>query len=228
MRVLLVDDERRVLSFLERLLHGEGYECDLAETGTQALESVDEHSYAAIVLDVTLPDIDGFEVLRRLRDKGCWAPILMLTGRQDLDARVTGLDAGADDYLCKPFENAELLARLRALTRRPVAPRPSVVVVDDLRLDPAEHTVARGGQTIDLTTKEFALLEFLMRRAGTVVSRAELLDAIWGYRYGPKVVDVYVSYLRDKIDRPFGVSSIRTVRGIGYELVIEQAEGASA
>ena len=228
MRVLLVDDERRVLSFLERLLHGEGYECDLVETGTQALARAEEHSYGAIVLDVTLPDIDGFEVSRRLRDQGCWAPILMLTGRQDLDARVTGLDSGADDYLCKPFENAELLARLRALTRRSVAPRPPIVVVDDLRLDPAEHTVSRGTQTIDLTTKEFALLEFLMRRAGTVVSRAELLDAIWGYRYGPKVVDVYVSYLRDKIDRPFGVSSIKTVRGIGYELVAEVSEGASA
>jgi two-component system, OmpR family, response regulator len=228
MRILLVDDERRVLRFLDRLLRAEGYECDLVQNGHEALTAAAEHSYGAIVLDVRLPDIDGFEVSRRLRDEGCWAPILMLTGKHELDARVMGLDAGADDYLCKPFENAELLARLRALTRRSVAPRPPVLLVDDLRLDPAEHTVARGERPIELTTKEFALLEFLMRRAGTVVSRAELLDAIWGYRYGSKVVDVYVSYLRNKIDRPFGLTSIRSVRGIGYELVTQQAEGATA
>ena len=219
-----MDDDRSILTFLEKLLRAEGYECDLVQSGSEALAIVAEHAYGAIVLDVRLPDIEGFDVARRLRDEGCWAPILMLTGRDDLDARVMGLDSGADDYLGKPFENAELLARLRSLTRRSVVPRPAVIDVDDLRLDPAEHTVARGTKAIELTTKEFALLEFLMRRAGTVVSRAELLDAIWGYRYGPKVVDVYVSYLRDKIDRPFGVSSIRTVRGIGYEFQPQQED----
>ena len=228
MRLLLVDDDRRVLAVLENLLRREGYQCDRVQTGMQAVVAAMENPYGALVLDVSLPDIDGFEVSRRLRDEGCWTPILMLTGRGDTEDRVTGLDSGADDYLCKPFEKAELLARLRSLTRRGVSPRPPSIVVDDLRLDPADHSVFRGEQPIELTTKEFALLEYLMRRAGTVVSRAELLDSIWGYRYGAKVVDVYVSYLRNKIDRPFGHTSIRTVRGVGYELVPGEEQEASA
>jgi two-component system OmpR family response regulator len=222
--VLLVDDDDRVLRLLTKLLNSEGYTCDRAGSGSRAVELAHEHEYSVIVLDVRLPDIDGFAVCRQLRDAGCWAPILMLTARGELGDRVTGLDAGADDYLPKPFENAELLARLRSLTRRNLAPRPTVLVAGDLRLDPSDRSVSRAGQLIGLTTKEFALLEYLMRRAGTVVPRAELLDAIWGGHYGPKVVDVYVSYLRDKIDRPFDVSSIRSVRGIGYQLVERTAD----
>lgn len=222
MRVLLVDDDPRVLRLLEKLLGSQGYASDRATSGDEALASASEHPYDVIVLDVRLPDIDGFEVCRRLRDAGCWSPILMLTARGEVDDRVAGLDSGADDYLAKPFDNAELLARLRSLTRRTVAPRPVALVVGDLRLDPAEHSTHRGDQEIELTPKEFSLLEYLMRRAGTVVSRAELLDAIWGYRYGPKVVDVYISYLRDKIDRPFGLSTIRAVRGVGYQLATSE------
>jgi two-component system OmpR family response regulator len=222
-RILLVDDEQQVLRLVEKLLIKEGYVCDRAERGLDAVEAAQSDVYSAIVLDVRLPDIDGYEVCRRLRDAGCWTPILMLTARGELDDRVTGLDAGADDYLAKPFQNAELLARLRSLTRRSMGPRPSALAVGDLYLDPAEHTVSRAGHRIDLTAKEFSLLEYMMRRPMTVLSRDELLDAIWGYRYGRKVVDVYVSYLREKIDKPFDVSSIRTVRGVGYELVESSA-----
>jgi two-component system OmpR family response regulator len=180
-------------------------------------------SYDAIVLDVMLPGADGFEVCRRLRGNGVWAPVLMLTARDEIDDRVNGLDAGADDYLTKPFAFEELLARLRALARRAPVERPSVIEVGDLRLDPAAHRAWRGEQELDLTAKEFALLELFMRRPGMTLSRTQLLDGAWDIAFESRsnVVDVYVRYLRDKIDRPFGRSTIQTVRGVGYRLSAE-------
>ena len=176
--------------------------------------------YDAIVLDLLLPGIDGFEVCRRLREGGVWTPVLMLTARDSVEDRVAGLDAGADDYLQKPFSFAELYARLRALVRRGSPERPTVLEVDDLRLDPATRRVWRNGTEIQLSTKEFALLETFMRRPGDVLSRDLLLEHAWDYAYEQRsnVVDVYVRYLRAKIDRPFGVHSIETVRGVGYRL----------
>jgi len=172
---------------------------------------------------VMLPGADGFEVCRRLRGNGVWAPVLMLTARDEIDDRVNGLDAGADDYLTKPFAFEELLARLRALSRRAPVERPSVIEVGDLRLDPAAHRAWRGEQELDLTAKEFALLELFMRRPGMTLSRTQLLDGAWDIAFESRsnVVDVYVRYLRDKIDRPFGRSSIQTVRGVGYRLSAE-------
>jgi two-component system OmpR family response regulator len=176
--------------------------------------------YDAIVLDVLLPGIDGFEVCRQLRRDGMWSPVLMLTARDSVDDRVSGLDAGADDYLTKPFSFAELLARLRALTRRPPLERPTVLEVGDLRLDPATQQAWRGGAELRLSTKEFRMLEVFMRRPGQVLSRLHLLEHCWDYGYENRsnVVDVYVRYLREKVDRPFGQKSIETVRGAGYRL----------
>ncbi|MDX6720304.1 MAG: two-component system, OmpR family, response regulator, partial [Solirubrobacteraceae bacterium] len=181
------------------------------------------------VLDVMLPGIDGFETCRRLRRKGVWAPVLMLTARDSVEDRVAGLDGGADDYLTKPFSFAELLARLRALARRGAVERPTVLAVGELRLDPATHQAWRGDTEIFLSTKEFAILETFMRRPGEVLSRYQLLEHAWDYEYENRsnVVDVYVRYVREKVDRPFGKQSIETVRGSGYRLrdqspVIEQ------
>jgi two-component system, OmpR family, response regulator len=176
--------------------------------------------YDAIVLDVLLPGTNGFDVCRQLRKAGTWSPILMLTARDSVDDRVAGLDAGADDYLTKPFSFAELLARLRALTRRPALERPTVLEVGDLRLDPATHQAWRGENELELSTKEFRMLEVFMRRPGHVLSRLHLLEHCWDYGYENRsnVVDVYVRYLREKIDRPFGRKSIETVRGAGYRL----------
>jgi two-component system OmpR family response regulator len=176
--------------------------------------------YDAIVLDLMLPGVDGIEVCRRVRESGVWAPVLMLTARDAVEDRVAGLDAGADDYLPKPFSFAELLARLRALVRRGSGERPAVLEVGDLRLDPATRQVWRGAAQIKLSAKEFALLETFMRRSGQVLSRYQLLEHAWDYGYENRsnVVDVYVRYLRDKIDRPFGCDSLETVRGVGYRL----------
>jgi two-component system OmpR family response regulator len=176
--------------------------------------------YDAIVLDVMLPGVDGFDVCRRLRGDGVWTPVLMLTARDAIEDRITGLDTGADDYLTKPFSFDELLARLRALTRRAPAERPAVLEVGDLRLDPAAHKAWRGVQELDLSAKEFALLEVFMRRAGIALTRTQLLDGAWDIAFESRsnVVDVYVRYLRQKIDRPFGTDSIETVRGVGYRL----------
>jgi two-component system OmpR family response regulator len=176
--------------------------------------------YDAIVLDLMLPGIDGVEVCRRVRANGVWAPVLMLTARDGVDDRVTGLDAGADDYLPKPFSFAELLARLRALARRGAVERPVLLEVGDLRLDPATRKAWRGETEIHLSAKEFALLETFMRRPGRVLSRYQLLEHAWDYAYENRsnVVDVYVRYLRGKIDRPFGRASLETVRGVGYRL----------
>jgi len=220
MRILVVEDELKMASLLRRGLVEEGHAVDLARTGDDALWMAQAADYDAIVLDLMLPGLDGVEVCRRVRESGVWAPVLMLTARDAVEDRVAGLDAGADDYLPKPFSFAELLARLRALVRRGAAERPAVLEVGDLRLDPATRDAWRGETKIQLSAKEFALLETFMRRPGQVLSRYQLLEHAWDYGYENRsnVVDVYVRYLRDKIDRPFGRDSIETVRGVGYRL----------
>ena len=220
MRVLVVEDDVKMAALLRRGLVEEGLSADVARTGDDALWMAAATEYDAIVLDVMLPGADGFDVCRRLREAGRWAPVLMLTARDAVEDRVEGLDAGADDYLTKPFSFAELLARLRALARRSPLERPAVVEVGDLRLDPATRQVWREGTEIDLSTKEFALLETFMRRPGEVLSRYQLLEHCWDYGYDNRsnVVDVYVRYLREKVDRPFGRSSLETVRSAGYRL----------
>jgi two-component system, OmpR family, response regulator len=220
MRVLIVEDDVKMASLVRRGLREDGMAADVATQGEDALWMAGSTEYDAVVLDVMLPGIDGFETCRRLRADGVWAPVLMLTARDGVEDRVAGLDGGADDYLVKPFSFAEMLARLRALVRRGPVERPVVLEVGDLRLDPATHQAWRGETVIDLSQKEFSLLETLMRRSGDVLSRFQLLEHAWDYDYENKsnVVDVYIRYLRDKIDRPFGVKSIETVRGIGYRL----------
>jgi len=220
MRVLVVEDEVKMAGLLKRALEEEGYAVDVAARGEDAVWFGTENPYDAIVLDVMLPDLDGFEVSRRLREAGRWSPVLMLTARDAIVDRVAGLDAGADDYLTKPFSFAELLARLRALVRRGAAERPPVIRVDDLELDPASRTVTRSGTSIDLTAREFSLLEYLMFHAGEVLTRTQLIEHVWDFAYDgdSNVVDVYVRYLRNKVDRPFGRDSIKTVRGVGYRL----------
>ena len=223
MRVLVVEDERKLGELLRRGLGEEGYAADLADRGEEALWMAQAVSYDAIVLDVMLPGADGFEICRRMRGNGVWSPVLMLTARDAVDDRVSGLDAGADDYLAKPFAFEELLARLRALTRRAPAERPPVVEVGDLRLDPAAHTAWRGDQELVLSAKEFSLLELFMRRPGLTLSRTQLLDGAWDMAFESRsnVIDVYIRYLREKIDRPFGRESIETIRGVGYRLRAE-------
>jgi two-component system OmpR family response regulator len=224
MRVLVVEDELKMASLLLRGLSEEGHAADVARTGDDALWMAAAVEYDAIVLDVMLPGADGFEVCRGLRDRGIWSPVLMLTARDAVEDRVAGLDAGADDYLAKPFSFAELLARLRALARRGAVERPVVLEVGDLRLDPAARRVWRGETEIQLSTKEFSLLEAFMRRPGEVLSRLHLLEHAWDYGYENRsnVIDVYVRYLREKIDRPFDRASLETVRGAGYRLQTDE------
>jgi two-component system OmpR family response regulator len=220
MRVLVVEDEVKMAGLLKRGLEEEGYAVDTAADGREALWLGTENPYDAVILDLMLPDVDGFEVCRKLREAGRWSPVLMLTARDAVSDRVSGLDAGADDYLTKPFSFAELLARLRALLRRGGAERPAKLQVGDLSLDAATRRVARGDTPVDLTAKEFALLEYLMRHPGEVLSRTRLIEHVWDFAYegDSNVVDVYVRYLREKIDRPFNRDSIETVRGSGYRL----------
>jgi two-component system, OmpR family, response regulator len=220
MRLLVVEDEPQLAAVLARGLREEGYAIDVAERGEDALWMAKAAPYDAILLDVMLPGADGFEVCRSLRAGDVWSPVLMLTARDGVDDRIVGLDAGADDYLAKPFSFDELLARIRALIRRAPGARPVVVEVGDLRLDPGARRAWRGETELDLSPKEFALLELFLRRPGKVLSRSELLDGAWDMSYERRsnVVDVYVRYLRDKIDRPFGCTSIETVRGLGYRL----------
>jgi two-component system OmpR family response regulator len=224
MRVLVVEDEVKMAALIRRGLVEEGHGADVAATGEDALWMAQAHPYDAIVLDVMLPRLGGFETCRQLRTAGVWAPVLMLTARDAVEDRVSGLDAGADDYLTKPFSFAELLARLRALVRRGGVERPTVVEVGSLRLDPAARRAWRGEHELPLSPKEFALLETFMRRPGQALSRLQLLEHAWDFAYENRsnVVDVYVRYLREKIDRPFGTDSIETVRGVGYRL---RAEG---
>lgn len=218
--MLIVEDEIKMAGLIRRGLLEEGHAADRAANGEDAIWMAGATEYDAIVLDVMLPGIDGFEVCRRLREAGVWAPVLMLTARDSIEDRITGLDTGADDYLTKPFSFAELLARLRALVRRGPVETPPVVEVGGLRLDPRTHQVWRGDDEVALSQKEFALLETLMRRPGQVVSRYDLLEHAWDYSYENRsnIIDVYIRYLREKIDRPFGVRSIETVRGAGYRL----------
>jgi two-component system, OmpR family, response regulator len=205
---------------LRRGLRAEGMIVDVASCGGDALWMAQATPFDALVLDVMLPDCDGFETCRRLRADGVWVPIIMLTARDAVADRVRGLDAGADDYLTKPFSLAELLARLRALARREPVERPTVLEVGTLRLDPATRQTWRGDQEIQLSAREFVLLETFMRHPGQPLSRLELLEAAWDYDYEHRsnVVEVYIRYLREKIDRPFGVKSLQTVRGFGYRL----------
>ena len=218
--VLVVEDDVRMAAALRRGLQAEGIIADVAVDGDEALRRIRAGAFDVVVLDVMLPDMDGFETCRRLRACGAWTPIIMLTARDAVTDRVRGLDSGADDYLTKPFSLAELLARLRALVRRGPVERPTVLEVGDLRLDPASRRVWRGEVEIDLTAREYGLFEAFMRRPGQVLSHVQLLDAAWdiGYEHRSNVIEVYVRYLREKIDRPFQVTSLETVRGMGYRL----------
>ena len=220
MRALIVEDHLKMASLIRRGLRKEGMAADVAGNGEDALGRAQATEYDAIILDLMLPGIDGFEVCRRLREAGVWTPILMLTARDSVRDRVAGLDGGADDYLTKPFSYAELLARLRALVRRGPVERPAELRIGDLRLDPARRQVWRGETEIGLSPKEFSILETFMRRPGEVLSRFQLLEHAWDYDYENRsnVVDSYIRLLRRKIDRPFGVETIETVRGVGYRL----------
>jgi two-component system, OmpR family, response regulator len=226
-RVLIVEDEIKMASLVRRGLREEGIAADVAVKGSDALWMAGATGYDAIVLDVMLPDMDGFETCKRLRQDGVWAPVIMLTARDSVADRVAGLDGGADDYMTKPFSFAELLARLRAVGRRGRVELPTVLQVGDLHLDPAAHRVRRGDTEVALSSKEFALLETFMRHPGEALDRFQLLEHAWDYEYESRsnVVDVYVRYLREKVDRPFGVESIETVRGVGYRL---RADGGRA
>jgi two-component system OmpR family response regulator len=220
MRVLIVEDQVKMAGLIRRGMRNEGIVADVAIKGEDALWMAEATEYDAIVLDIMLPGIDGFEVCRRLRTAGIWSPILLLTARDSISDRVAGLDGGADDYLTKPFSFAELLARLRALVRRGSIERPVELQVGALRLDPATKRVWRDEAEIGLSAKEFAILETFMRRPGQVLSRYALLEQAWDYDYENRsnVVDSYVRFLRRKIDKPFGTDSIETVRGSGYRL----------
>ena len=218
MRVLLAEDDVRMAGLIRRGLEEEEYEVEVASDGDTAAQLAEEGAYAVLVLDVMLPGLDGFQVCRRLRDAGIWTPVLMLSARSAVEDRVQGLDAGADDYLPKPFSFAELTARLRALTRRGAADRPAVVHSGGLRLDPAARRVFRGDVEVDLSAKEFTLLDVFMRNPDVVLTRSRLLENAWDWAYEgtSNIVDQYVRYLRRKIDEPFGVMTLETVRGVGY------------
>jgi two-component system OmpR family response regulator len=219
-RVLVIEDEAKLAEVIARGLREEGYAADVAGRGEDALWMAQAAAYDVILLDVMLPGADGFEVCRQLRALEVWSPVLMLTARDAVGDRVNGLDAGADDYLVKPFSFEELLARLRALVRRAPSERPVVVQVGDLRLDPAARRAWRGEVELELSAKEFTLLELFMRRPGKVLTRAALLDGAWDMAFERRsnIVDVYMGYLRAKVDKPFGRDSLETVRGVGYRL----------
>jgi two-component system OmpR family response regulator len=220
MRLLVVEDEPKLAALLGRGLREEGHAVDVAGRGEDALWMARAVAYDAVVLDVMLPGLDGFSVCRELRQNEVWTPVLLLTARDAVEDRVSGLDAGADDYLVKPFSFSELLARLRALVRRVPVERPVVIHVGDLSLDPAARRAWRDGRELNLSAKEFALLEVFMRRPGETLSRVQLLDGAWdmGYESRSNLVDVYVRYLREKIDRPFDRHALETVRRVGYRL----------
>jgi two-component system OmpR family response regulator len=224
MRLLVVEDEVRLAGALKRGLESEGFAVDVQHTGPAGLEAARHGDYDAVVLDIMLPGLSGYRIIQQLRDEDNWVPVLMLSAKDGEYDQSDGLDAGADDYLTKPFSYVVLLARIRALLRRGVRERPTVLSVGDLRLDPATRQVTRGDDDIALTPREYALLEYLMRRQGEVVSKIELLDHVWDAPEDtdPNVVEVYVGYLRRKIDVPFGRSSLVTVRGAGYRMVPDQ------
>ena len=218
MRVLVVEDEKRLAATLKRGLSSEGFAVDIALDGPQGLWMAREHPYDAVVLDIMLPGMNGYKICGTLREEGKWMPILMLTAKDGEYDEAEALDTGADDFLSKPFSFVVLVARLRALVRRGVRPRPSVLVAGDLCLDPAARSCKRDGVDIPLTPREFSLLEYLMRRAGEVVRKTEILEHVWDYDFDgdPNIVEVYVGYLRRKIDVPFGRHALETVRGAGY------------
>jgi DNA-binding response OmpR family regulator len=220
MRVLVVEDEKRLAAALRKGLEADGFAVDVTLDGTDGLWMAREHAYDAIVLDLMLPGVNGYKVCATLREEGVWTPILMLTAKQGEWDEVEALDTGADDFLTKPFSHAVLVARLRALLRRGARERPVILAAGDLRLDPAAKQVWRGETEVECTARELALLEFLLRHAGQVVSKREILDHVWDYDFegDPNIVEVYVRHLRNKLDRPFGRNAIETVRGSGYRL----------
>ncbi len=220
MRVLVIEDETKVGSFIKRALEEESYAVDLCEDGAQGLDLALSGSYDLIVIDLMLPSLPGMEILKGLRREKIQTPVLILTAQSQIDQRVTGLDAGADDYLTKPFAIDELLARVRALLRRGTADTPGVLQIDDLLLNPATREVTRGGQRIELTLKEYALLEYFMRHAGRVLTRPMISEHVWSQDFDSftNVIDVYVNYLRNKIDRGRSRKLIHTIRGSGYML----------
>lgn len=220
MRVLVVEDEKRLAEGLRRGLEAEGFAVDVASTGTDGLWMAQEQTYSVIVLDIMLPGMSGYRVCQVLRDEKNWTPILMLTAKDGEWDQVEALDTGADDYLTKPFSFAVLVARLRALMRRGGAERPAIIEAGEVRLDPAARKVWRADTEIELTRREFAVLEYLIRRAGQVVSKREILDAVWDFDFegDPNIVEVYIRHLRNKVDRPFGRETIETLRGSGYRM----------
>jgi len=220
MRLLVVDDDRHLLGALKRGLESEGFAVDAAMDGLEGQWYARENSYDAMVLDIMLPGLNGYELCASLREEGDWTPILMLTAQVGTDNEALALDTGADDFLSKPFSYVVLVARIRALLRRGGNERPSVLVAGDLSLDPASHVVSRAGEPIELTPRQFSLLEFLLRRAGDVVSKAEILNHVWDFAFegDPNIVEVYVRQLRLRIDEPFGRKSLQTVRLVGYRL----------
>ncbi|NUP60926.1 MAG: response regulator transcription factor [Nonomuraea sp.] len=219
MRVLVVEDERRMAAALQRGLQAEGFAVDLAHDGEEGLHAARQGDYDIVVLDIMLPRLSGYNVCKQLRAEENWVPILMLSAKDGEYDMADGLDLGADDYLTKPFSYVVLVARLRALLRRDAGRRPSVLAAGDLTLDPARRKVQRGEQAVELTPREFALLEFLMRRRDEVVSKSEILEHVWDtFDTDPNVVEVYVGYLRRKVDAPFGRNALQTVRGAGYRL----------
>jgi two-component system, OmpR family, response regulator len=220
-RLLVVEDTPKMSALLERAFREDGYAVDIQVSGDGAVWMASECDFDAVILDVGLPGVDGFDVCRQLRERERWVPILMLTARESVPDRVRGLDSGADDYVTKPFDIEELRARVRALVRRKLGERPPVVTVGDLTLDPAARTVRRGSTPIALAAKEFAVLEYFMRHPAQVISRARFLEHVWDFAGAgdSNIVDVYVRILREKVDRPFGQQSIETVRGAGYRLM---------
>ena len=220
MRILIVEDQAKLAAVVRHGLQQNGLAADIAASGEDALWMAGATEYDAILLDIRLPGVDGYETCRRLRENDVWAPILMLTARDAINDRITGLDAGADDYLVKPFSFAELLARLRALVRRAPVERPAMLEVASLRLDPATRRAWHGERELTLSVKEFALLETFMRRPGEVLTRLTLLEHAWdgAYENRSNIVDVYVRRLREKIDRPSGTETLQTIRGAGYRL----------
>jgi len=220
MRILVVEDEKKVASFIKRGLEEEGYEVDLAADGAQGLDMIKGGSYSLILMDLMLPKLDGLQVIRQMRDLDIRTPVLCLTAKDKVDDVVAGLDSGSDDYLAKPFAFAELLARVRALIRRGTADRGAELTFSDLRLDPVTHKVWRSDKEIDLTSKEYALLEYMMRNPNQTLTRSMIAEHVWDYTFDSftNIIDVYVNYLRKKIDRDFDKKLIHTVRGVGYVL----------
>ncbi|MBU2668003.1 response regulator transcription factor [Actinoplanes bogorensis] len=223
MRILVVEDEIALGDTLREALIDEGFAVDVVRTGPDGLWAATEYPYDVVVLDIMLPGLNGYEVCRQLRERDVWTPVLMLTAKDGEYDLADALDLGADDYLTKPFSYVVLIARIRALTRRGAPQRPAVLSAGDLVVDPARRHVTRGGAPVTVTTREFALLEFLMRRRGDVVSKRDIIENVWDMNFDgdPNIVEVYVSYLRKKIDQPYGRAAIETVRGAGYRIAAD-------